>query len=99
VVTADPRLSLYVVVAYDVESDVRRERLAGLLEGFGERVQRSVFECDLNGRETSQLIAELIRFAQAEDLIRVYRLPPHVAAATVTLGGPSLVKTEKITIL
>ncbi len=92
-------MSTYVVVAYDIESNARRQRLVRLLGGFGERVQRSVFECDLNGRELSQLIARLRRFAQPEDAIRVYRLPPHVAAATLILSGRPLVKTRDITIV
>lgn len=88
-----------MVVAYDIVSTARRTRLARLLEGYGERVQRSVFECDLDGREQSELIARLQRFAQPEDAIRVYRLPPHVAATTLILGGQPLVKTENVIIV
>ena len=39
------------LIAYDISIDARRTKLAELLEGFGQRVQRSVFECDLNERE------------------------------------------------
>jgi CRISPR-associated protein Cas2 len=92
-------VTTYVVVAYDIESNARRQRLVRLLEGFGERVQRSVFECDLNGREFGLLVERLQRFARPEDAIRVYRLPPHVAAATLILGGRPLVRTEEITIV
>lgn len=92
-------MSTYVVVAYDIESNARRQRLVRLLEGFGERVQRSVFECDLNGRELGLLLERLRRFARPEDAIRVYRLPPHVAAATLVLGGRPLVKTRDVTIV
>lgn len=92
-------MSTYVVVAYDIESSARRQRLVRLLEGFGERVQRSVFECDLTGRELGLLLERLKRFAQPGDAIRVYRLPPHVAAATLILGGHPLVKTRDISIL
>lgn len=88
-----------MVVAYDIVSTARRTRLARLLEGYGERVQRSVFECDLNGRELGRLLERLRRFARPEDAIRVYRLPPHVAAATLVLGGRPLVKTREITIV
>jgi CRISPR-associated protein Cas2 len=92
-------LSTYVVVAYDIDDHGRRRRLARLLEGFGERVQRSVFECDLNGRELAMLLHRLERFAHAGDAIRVYRLPPHVAAGTRIFGGLPLVRTPNITIV
>jgi len=92
-------LKTYVVVAYDLEDHGRRRRLARLLEGFGERVQRSVFECDLNGRELALLLYRLERFARPGDAIRVYRLPPHVAAATRIFGGQPLVRTPDIMIL
>lgn len=38
----------FVVVAYDIADDKRRDRVAKILEGFGERVQYSVFECRLD---------------------------------------------------
>lgn len=95
----DPRVITYVVVAYDIDDNNRRQRLADLLAGFGERVQRSVFEADLNGRELHDLLQRLERFAQPGDAIRVYRLPPHVAATTLRFGGPPLVHTPNVTIL
>ncbi|MBR8835369.1 MAG: CRISPR-associated endonuclease Cas2 [Stigonema ocellatum SAG 48.90 = DSM 106950] len=33
------------VVAYDVPCDKRRKKISDLLEGYGQRVQYSVFEC------------------------------------------------------
>lgn len=36
------------VVTYDIPSDKRRQKVAKLLEGYGRRVQYSVFECLLS---------------------------------------------------
>lgn len=36
------------VVAYDSPNNKRRRKLAKLLEGYGERLQWSVFECRLH---------------------------------------------------
>lgn len=41
-------MKAFVVVAYDIADDKRRDRVAKILEGFGERVQYSVFECRLD---------------------------------------------------
>ena len=50
------------VVSYDVSDDRAREAIAGILEGYGRRVQRSVFECRIDS-ETAHLLGE--RLAQA----------------------------------
>jgi CRISPR-associated protein Cas2 len=36
------------VISYDIPDDKRRKKIADLLEGYGQRVQYSVFECQLN---------------------------------------------------
>ena len=38
---------MFVVVAYDVADDRRRLRIMKMMQGHGEHVQESVFECDL----------------------------------------------------
>lgn len=35
------------VITYDIRDNDRRERVARWLSGFGDRVQKSVFECEL----------------------------------------------------
>ena len=52
------------LIAYDISDDARRTKLAELLEGFGQRVQRSVFECDLNEREYQALERKMKRHSQ-----------------------------------
>lgn len=43
------------VVAYDIESDRIRTKLAKLLEGYGRRLQRSVFLCDMTAKRCATL--------------------------------------------
>ena len=38
---------MIVLIAYDVTSDRRRSKIARLLANHGERIQYSVFECEL----------------------------------------------------
>lgn len=63
-----------LVVAYDVSEDYRRERIAKVLEGFGRRVQYSVFECDLNPAERSTLRSRLVGKLGPRDSILSYPL-------------------------
>jgi CRISPR-associated protein Cas2 len=71
------------VIAYDVGDDRRRERVAALLEGWGRRVQRSVFECELTGEELKTVWGRVLDVLQkGEDRCRVYR----VCAECLALG-------------
>ena len=40
-------LSMYLVVSYDIHDDKRRNSIHKVLKNFGERIQFSVFECDM----------------------------------------------------
>lgn len=58
----------FYLVSYDIPSDRRRARIFKLLRGWGERVQFSVFCCQLNPRERHTLLVELkYRMNQDED--------------------------------
>lgn len=67
---------MFVLIAYDIESDRTRRRVAETLEGYGQRVQRSVFECDLTHSQYEELRATLdaLYGDTATDSIRCYRL-------------------------
>jgi len=68
---------MFIVIAYDIHDDARRRRLAQLLEGYGERVQKSVFECHLDLRTLNALRRRLTRLVDPEtDRLRIYRLCP-----------------------
>ena len=75
------------VIAYDIPDDRRRLKVARALEGHGERVQYSVFECQLTGKQFRALWQELGELIQpVEDSLRVYRLCPVCAAWVKTAG-------------
>ena len=46
---------MLVLVTYDLSDDKTRRRVATLLNGYGTRVQRSVFECHLSKKERGNL--------------------------------------------
>jgi CRISPR-associated protein Cas2 len=55
------------LVCYDIRDDARLRKVARLLEGYGERLQYSVFRCRLTPREEERLRWELTRLALPED--------------------------------
>ncbi len=76
-----------LVIAYDTPSDRRRRKLAKLLEGYGLRVQWSVFECRLRPEEIQVLRRRLERLiVPAEDSVRLWPVPERSCAQVVHLG-------------
>jgi CRISPR-associated protein Cas2 len=82
-----PPLRFQYVVAYDVPDDKRRTRIAKALEGHGDRMQYSVFECRLTDAQFEALWEELRDLADAEaDSLRAYRLCAACADGVKTYG-------------
>ena len=66
---------MFVLITYDIEEDRTRTRLAKKLKNFGPRVQKSVFEADVQPEEFEQLDKLLSEGELDEnDSIRLYRL-------------------------
>ena len=60
------------VISYDIHDDKIRNKVAGVLLGYGERVQFSVFECDLGKNELEALVDQLSNLIERTDSIRYY---------------------------
>jgi CRISPR-associated protein Cas2 len=81
--------ALYVI-AYDIPNDGRRNRLAKLLEGYGDRVNYSVFECPLSVAQMSNLRAKAVQIlVESEDKLRIYPLDSN-CAGRIQVFGPGL---------
>jgi CRISPR-associated protein Cas2 len=69
-----------ILVTYDVATDTaagrrRLRRVAKVCEGYGQRVQKSVFECVISEGELARLVSRLRREVnEQEDSLRIYRL-------------------------
>ena len=65
----------FYLISYDIESDRRRNKVAKTLEGFGDRVQKSVFELNIDERQRERLEKRLQKLIDSEtDSVRWYRL-------------------------
>lgn len=68
---------MYLAV-YDVTDDGERERVAGVLEGYGLRVQKSVFECRLTRSAKERMVSELEKLELKSGFLFLYQLGPAV---------------------
>lgn len=65
---------LWYVVSYDVREPKRLRKVAKRLEGYGERLQYSVFRCRLTERDLERMRWELFRIMESEDNLLVIGL-------------------------
>ena len=65
-----------VVIIYDISHDKRRRLLSDLLEGWGKRVNRSVFECLISSQSKYKKLKENISniVDPKTDSVRLYTL-------------------------
>jgi CRISPR-associated protein Cas2 len=90
---------LYVIV-YDITCDKRRKKVSDLLEGYGQRVQYSVFECILSQTKYSELQKRLRKQVKSsEDSIRFYPLSKHTFNQIETWGEPPVTELPSSTII
>jgi CRISPR-associated protein Cas2 len=63
------------LVAYDIREDRRLRAVASCVEGYGDRIQYSVFVCDLSEEEVVSLRSDLEgRMKHTEDSIMIINL-------------------------
>ncbi len=71
---------MWIVVCYDVNTETREgrrrlRRVAQVCKNFGQRVQKSVFECQVDEMKFEQLRRKLLKEVSLEqDNLRLYRL-------------------------
>ena len=79
---------MLVVVVYDIPDNKRRTKLSNFLEGYGRRIQYSVFECFLDLNEMQQLCQAIGKKVNTEeDNVRFYWLTPEAVSRTLTIGS------------
>jgi len=72
---------MWILVTYDVSTDTaegrsRLRRVAKTCEDYGQRVQKSVFECTVSDTTFIEMKARLLDIMdETEDSIRFYKIP------------------------
>jgi CRISPR-associated protein Cas2 len=91
---------LLYLVTYDIPDDKRRKKVSDLLEGYGVRVQYSVFECVLTKPQYDELRKRLKkRIKDGEDSIRFYPLSSHTLSQVEVWGEPPVLQPPSSTIV
>jgi len=89
-----------IVVSYDIPSNRRRRKVAELLEGYGQRVQYSVFECRLSEGKLAELQKRLKRRIKIEeDSVRFYPIPTYAIEQIIIWGGRPLSEPQGSTVI
>jgi len=77
------------VIAYDTPCNNRRRKFAKLLEGYGVRVQWSVFECRLRKTEILTLKQRLSKLLKTDqDSVRFWPIPELSCSKIEHMGLP-----------
>ncbi len=77
-----------LLIVYDIPDDKTRRIVGEILEGFGTRVNRSVFECQVKNTAQRKKLEAALRgeIDPAIDSIRSYTLCANCTASSTVLG-------------
>ncbi|MEK7281240.1 MAG: CRISPR-associated endonuclease Cas2 [Chloroflexota bacterium] len=85
---------MFAVVCYDIPDDRRRTKIGKILEGYGSRVQWSVFECDLTEKQMQKLKERLAKVTGKEDTLRYYHLCAGCVLKVEVVNGPPVTASQ-----
>jgi CRISPR-associated protein Cas2 len=83
---------MLIIVTYDVSTETaagrkRLRRVAKVCESMGQRVQKSVFECNVDQMQMEELERRLLdEIDEQEDCLRLYRLTEPVSLRVKEYG-------------
>ncbi|MCS7232952.1 MAG: CRISPR-associated endonuclease Cas2 [Synergistetes bacterium] len=86
----------YWVISYDISDDTKRENIARLLEKYGKRVQKSVFECYVDDKTYLEIKRRASLIIDMEtDSVRFYLLCKRCVETIDFIGkGPIVVEDD-----
>lgn len=91
---------MFVVVTYDIVNDRTRSRLAKIISDFGNRVQKSVFECRIDDRQYLKMKERIEKeIDQEEDSVRYYFLCAKCSGNIQVSGWGAIREDEDVIIV
>jgi CRISPR-associated protein Cas2 len=85
------------LIAYDISENHIRNKVSEHLAGWGRRVQKSLFECDLDRKELEQVTSYILELIDpSEDRCSVYKICAECMSYKTVFGRefePNLGKT------
>ncbi|WP_257210549.1 CRISPR-associated endonuclease Cas2 [Actinomyces ruminis] len=87
-----------VIIAYDIASNRRRNKLATYLKGWGYRIQESVFQLRLSADDLDEVRQHILGIINdAKDVVHIYRYAPPVRSDPRSTGRPQRSTTSAYT--
>ena len=96
---------MWILVCYDVNTETRDgrrrlRRVAQVCKDFGQRVQKSVFECQVDEMKFERLRKRLLKEVRLElDNLRLYRLPEPRGERVEEYGSTRIVFFDEETLI
>jgi CRISPR-associated protein Cas2 len=94
-----------ILVCYDVNTETKKgrrrlRRVAKMCQNYGQRAQKSVFECRLDPMYHQQLVDRLLEIIdEEEDSLRIYRLMEPRDKYLQTYGRETVIDPDRTAIL
>ncbi|MGQ9569591.1 MAG: CRISPR-associated endonuclease Cas2 [Thermodesulfovibrionales bacterium] len=77
----------YIIIAYDITDDERRNKVSDILSAYGQRVNKSVFECFLKEKDIHNIKRKIEKIIKRnEDIVLYYYLCKDCIEKTERLG-------------
>ena len=94
-----PSTRMHYLVSYDITDDRSRQRIADLLLDYGDRIQKSVFEADLDADDLATILRKAEPLIAEEDSFRIYPLCKACRAGLILRGSATRVEDATYTII
>ena len=94
---------MLILISYDIIENKKRTKIMKILEEYGKRVQKSVFECDVDEKERldiySRLNVIMMKNKEEADSLRFYMICEKCLAKTKIIGAGKIEKREEYLIV
>ena len=91
---------MFYLVSYDIPDDKRRRKLAKAIKDFGDRVQYSVFECNLDGILMDKMTTRVKAIIDPEkDSVGIYTVCAACFREIRIMGTGEVTRDEDVYIL
>jgi CRISPR-associated protein Cas2 len=88
------------MVCYDIANQKRLRKVSKILEGYGIRVQKSFFQCEMEKSRMERMKREILKtIRRKEDAFFVYPLCEDCAGKALTDGNGQLITISSYEIL
>ena len=87
------------VITYDITDDGRRTKLAKLLLDYGDRMQYSLFEAELEPGDVETILKRAEDLVEPTDSLRVYALCASCCERVQTLGRRESIESDDLVVI